>query len=95
MPAPVGVNMGARPAPLTARACRGADFTWAGGPGGKKAISTNKCPNCGRSVGGAITSLFYIYECCKYGRLFCKECGDDRCPDCGSKDKRDAGYAKG
>lgn len=55
----------------------------------------NQCPNCGRRLGGAITSIFYIYECRKCGTLFCQECGGQRCPDCGSTDKRDAGYAKG
>ncbi len=55
----------------------------------------NQCPNCGRKVGGAFSSQFYIYECRKCGTHYCSYCGKDRCPDCASKDKRDAGYVKG
>jgi len=55
----------------------------------------NKCPNCGRSVAGAIANSFYISECKKCGTHYCSDCGGDRCPSCASKDRRDAGYVKG
>jgi hypothetical protein len=55
----------------------------------------NKCPNCGRTLAGPISNQFYIYECKKCATHYCSDCGRDRCPNCASKDKRDAGYVKG
>ena len=48
----------------------------------------NHCPNCKNKFAGAISSQFYIYECRSCKTLFCYKCGDGRCPNCGSKDKK-------
>ncbi len=54
----------------------------------------SKCPNCSRTLGGMVFGNLHIYECRQCDKLFCDKCGDGRCPNCGSKDKRDAGYVK-
>lgn len=53
----------------------------------------NQCPNCGKKPARSMLGREYtkIYECKDCGTLFCyANCGE-RCPDCGSKDKREVG----
>jgi hypothetical protein len=64
----------------------------------------NRCPNCGHKPGrGFMGEIFTIYECkgktregkpC--GTHYCYKCGGDRCPNCGSRERREAGkcYAR-
>lgn len=61
----------------------------------------NKCPNCGHKPSGGLFggSWMKIYECThrdeKTGKTcethYCYRCGGDRCPNCGSKERRVAG----
>lgn len=57
----------------------------------------NRCPNCERKPDGGFFGGAYmlIHECKKCGTLYCYKCGgtgsSKRCPDCGSKDEREAG----
>lgn len=53
----------------------------------------NQCPNCRKQPAGGWFggAYFKIYECKKCGTLYCYHCGGERCPDCGSKDRREAG----
>ena len=57
------------------------------------ATKFNQCPNCGQKPGGGLFSgsWFKIYECKQCGTHYCYKCGGDRCPDCASKDRREAG----
>lgn len=55
----------------------------------------NRCPNClkkpeGGLFGGAFKK---IYECKRCGTLYCDhaKCGAGRCPECGSRDRSEAG----
>lgn len=53
----------------------------------------NKCPNCGHTpqgIFGFAKGYFTIYECKDCGTCYCFNCGD-RCPDCASKNRREAG----
>ncbi len=55
----------------------------------------NKCPNCGTTNSSSLLGRqFYIYECKDCKHLYCNgsRCGNGRCPECGSKDKREVGY---
>ena len=58
----------------------------------------NQCPNCHKPAKGGLLGGAYktIYECCVDKTLYCYECGDKRCPNCGSKDRKEAGrcYAR-
>ena len=51
------------------------------------ATKFNKCPNCdSRPSGGLFGSgWFKVYECEACEKCYCYNCGDGRCPDCGSK----------
>ena len=55
-----------------------------------------RCPNCGRRSGGFVLAQFYVYECSDCGKLHCTHsgCGETRCPRCGSKRRKIAGYVK-
>lgn len=61
------------------------------------ATKFNKCPNCDRKPSGGIFGgvYFKVYECKDCGRCYCHNCGGDRCPDCASKNRREAGEVWG
>ena len=53
----------------------------------------NHCPNCGKMPKGGFLgmSVMSIYECGGCETLYCHMCGDQRCPNCGSKKRKEAG----
>ena len=53
----------------------------------------NHCPNCAKMPPGGIFGLneMKIYECKACKTLYCYLCGDKRCPNCGSKERIEAG----
>jgi hypothetical protein len=53
----------------------------------------NHCPNCRRTPSGGLLGglSFTVYECRAGRTLACRQCGDTRCPDCGSQSRREAG----
>ena len=54
----------------------------------------NHCPNCGRLPESGLFSsgVMKIYEC-RCGTLYCRglRCGGSRCPNCGSRERKEAG----
>lgn len=57
----------------------------------------NQCPNCDAepSKGFFGGGFFHIYECKECETLYCYKCGGSRCPDCGSKSRKEAGECWG
>ena len=53
----------------------------------------NHCPNCmKRPTGGFFGGPYMIiYECKICRTLYCYKCGDKRCPNCGCRERKDAG----
>ena len=49
----------------------------------------NQCPNCKEKCWRYAFKT--IHECRKCKTLYCYECGDERCPNCGSKERTEAG----
>ena len=57
----------------------------------------SSCPNCGRKAKKAISSNFFpVYKCGGCSKIYCKQCGGNSCPSCGSSKSREVGnvYAR-
>ena len=56
------------------------------------------CPNPGcrhKPSGGLFGgSYFKVYECKDCSFCYCYKCGGDRCPNCASKNRREAGEVR-
>jgi len=53
----------------------------------------NHCPNCHAKPSGGFFggSHFTVYECEGCGTCYCYKCGDQRCPNCASKRRKEVG----